>query len=304
MTVKLEDFIYALHATVAENGGKVPLSQLADRFKELHNVDFRVERFLYVAQGRVDLALKRIPHVVLVKEEGGQVVVCNSQKLDISKEELLRIDQKIREKAASMRAHKRASPETKTDDVGAEKRTKVVAADAPKAVPPPAPQQQQAKGKAKAPPKPPAFAAHASKPAPPPPPHKTGVAKTTEAESPGKNDPVVVHAILRLLEQHGPMSLSKLNECFQTRWKCPFRPLALGIEDNNDIDKYFRESKHFKLIQGPQGPILCLKELPVVKEIPSVLEQISGVRQQVAVLGVKLEELQASLERAKIKADE
>lgn len=239
----LEDFLYALHCTVAKNGGKVPLSQLAKKHEELHGVEFRVEKYLYVKAGEVGEALKRIPHVVKVKEDAGQLVIRNTHPADMSKEELLRIDQKIRDKAKEVRA-KRELPES-TEKQEAEKRAKVDEAAAP------------------------------------------------------KNDPVVLHAILRLLEQKGPLSLSALNESFQARWKCPFRPVALGIVDN-DIDKYFRDSKHFRLVPGPEGPILSLRHAPEARDIPTVLEQISGVRQQVAVLGVKLEELQTTLERIKL----
>jgi len=335
--LRLEDFIFALHTTVAANQGKLTLAALPEKYKELHGQEFRVEKFLYVANGRVDQALKRIPHVVLVKEENNETVICNSQKLDIDKEELLRIDQKYRDRAAALRAtKKREQMTTPGTEVSAEKRPK----EAPKSPPqaPPARSRSRSrsravagKGKAaKAPPKPQAVVqAHVSKPAPPPPqkpfvatlqtpvvnakvgavvtarepsPRSREEAPAVQAEAARKQDePVVLHAILRLLEQQGPMSLSNLNDAFQTRWKCPFRPISLGVAETSGLEKYFRESKHFKLKSGPAGPILCLREPPVLKEMPNVLEQISAVRQQVALLDVKLEELTASLSRAAVQ---
>jgi len=320
--LRLEDFIFALHTTVAANQGKLTLAALPEKYKELHGQEFRVEKFLYVANGRVDQALKRIPHVVLVKEENNETVICNSQKLDIDKEELLRIDQKYID--AMLRRQKQA----------------LASKEAPKSPPqaPPARSRSRSrsravagKGKAaKAPPKPQAVVqAHVSKPAPPPPqkpfvatlqtpvvnakvgavvtarepsPRSREEAPAVQAEAARKQDePVVLHAILRLLEQQGPMSLSNLNDAFQTRWKCPFRPISLGVAETSGLEKYFRESKHFKLKSGPAGPILCLREPPVLKEMPNVLEQISAVRQQVALLDVKLEELTASLSRAAVQ---
>jgi len=321
--LKLEDFIFALHSTVASLGGKVTLAALPEKYKELQGQEFRVEKFLYVANGRVDQALKRIPHVVLVKEENGETIIQNSQKLDIDKEELLRIDQKYRDRAAALRATKKRE-QVVSAEVSQEKRQK----ETPKTPPPAAPVAGKGKA-AKAPPKPQNPAVVQSKPAPPPPqkpfvatlqapiinapksgavvvtrepsPRSRGDEPLNQAEMTRKQDePVVLHAILRLLEQQGPMSLSNLNDCFQTRWKCPFRPLSLGITEGG-VEKYFRESKHFKLKTGPAGPILCLREPPVLKEMPNVLEQIAAVRQQVALLDVKLEELTASLSRAAVQ---
>lgn len=261
--LKLEDFIFALHSTVASLGGKVTLAALPEKYKELQGQEFRVEKFLYVANGRVDQALKRIPHVVLVKEENGETVIQNSQKLDIDKEELLRIDQKYRDRAAALRATKKRE-QVVSAEVSQEKRQKVQ--ETPKTPPPAAPVAGKGKA-AKAPPKPQAAVVQ-SKPAPPPPQKpfvatlqapvtnlpKAGTPLVTREPSPRsrgeelqqlnqaemtrkQDEPVVLHAILRLLEQQGPMSLSNLNDCFQTRWKCPFRPLSLGITDNNGVEK-------------------------------------------------------------------
>jgi len=280
-----EDFIWCLHTTIVANGGKIHLSQLADKYKEQHGTEFRIEKILVVKDNEVEQTLRRLPHVVQVTEDSNDFIISCSQAFDITKDDLLRIDQKIRDRTATMRAQKRAL-EAGNDDASAEKRAK----------------EANQKGKPKAPPKPqpPGTAAHGSKAAPPPPSKGKGPVKEEKAAS--KDDAVVLHAILRLLEQKGPLSLSSLNESFQARWKCPFRPGALGVADN-DLEKYFRESKHFRLLPGPEGPILSLKT-PASSEIPTVLDQISNVRQQVAVLGIKLEELQASLEREKIKTEE
>jgi len=206
-----------------------------------------------VKNDNIEGALRRIPHVVQVTEEGGMVVISCSQPFDTTKDELLRIDQKIRDRTAEMWAHKRALNECRS--TGFETKS-----------------EENETYEIKLEPKYKKFA---------------------------KDDTVVLHAILRLLEQRGPVSLDSLHESFQEKWKCPFRPAALGIH-GNDLEVYFRESEHFRLFPGPECSILCLKT-PAVREMPIILDQINDVRQQVSILGAKLEELQATLERERIR---
>jgi len=357
----LEDFIFALHSTIAQAGGKVKLTELGEKYKQIQGQEFRVEKFLYVANQRVDLALKRIPHIVRIKEEADkELFVVISQEPHITKEELLNIDKKYREKAAQLRAMKQRIP--LEQQAAQHQAAQAFAQVSLNALNTSNPNLNKLKNETNTPAQVNAARAaftqasvqqqvaaltgslgstvsSAKRPPPPPPNLPTPGARnqvqdnnsaakrlrTEESKSPPKSplkkddnsqsnlshtspnsskQPVVIHALLRLLEQKGPISLHQLDDIFQSRWKCPFNASTLGLISNKDIEKYFRESTQFKLKHGPGGPILCLASPPPLKDVPNVLEEITGLRQNLAVLDLRLEELVSSLSRAAVQKDQ
>lgn len=221
--VQIEDFLWNLYSVLETSEGTLPLDQLTDAYSKHLGHKFAIERFIVVPDGDLAAALKRIPHIVTVREDGTSATVTSTLPPGTTKEQLLVVDQQYPDhgyRALCLQksgAAKAASPAVSTSAA-----------------------------KSSAPIAPPADAlVQKVTPVAPVAPVAPAVAAGTEGEREAKRPKIedadtlgrmLVQGVVRVLQNRqkeglGPLPINELEAEFKALWKVPFNLQQAGEAD-------------------------------------------------------------------------
>jgi uncharacterized protein (DUF2267 family) len=205
----IEDFLWNIHCVLEASESPMPIESLTEAYSKHLGHKFAIERFLVVGDAGLVATLKRIPHVVTVKVDGGNAFLTPTLPKGSTKDSLVAADQAYR-KTLQQKSQAAKSPAP----------GKAAPAKAAPAISTAGGQKNPSEGGAEP------------------------EAKRQKTDEGGKDKDketlsrMLVQGVCKVLQSRatsgkGPLLVASLAEEFKTHWKVPFNLISAGYSDVN-----------------------------------------------------------------------